>query len=185
MLDQALFENLAGANHNPDILSCLANLSNDEVFTPPQVANAMLDLLPPELFRNPETTFLDPVAKTGVFLREIVKRLMTGLADVFPDPQKRLDPYCTTRFSGLRSPNSRRSWPGASIAPNMPQAHTRSASLIRLMATSASRTSSTPGRMASACIAEPPRPSTDGPRGWRVTPTNSSIQTTRRRFLAT
>ena len=46
--------------YNPDVLSCLANLSNDEVFTPPEVANRMLDLLPQELFRSPDTTFLDP-----------------------------------------------------------------------------------------------------------------------------
>ena len=45
--------------YNPDVLSCIANLSNDEVFTPPEVANAMLDLLPQELFSDPNTTFLD------------------------------------------------------------------------------------------------------------------------------
>ena len=47
-------------NYNPDILSCIANLSNDEVFTPPEVANAMLDMLQQELFSNPDTKFLDP-----------------------------------------------------------------------------------------------------------------------------
>lgn len=47
------------STYNPDVLSCIANLSNDEVFTPPEVANAMLDLLPQELFRDPNTTFLD------------------------------------------------------------------------------------------------------------------------------
>ena len=57
--------------YNPDVLSCLANLSNDEVFTPPAVVNKMLDLLPQELFESPATTFLDPAAKSGVFLREI------------------------------------------------------------------------------------------------------------------
>ena len=55
----------------PDVLLCLANLSSDEVFTPPAVANSMLDLLPQELFRDPTATFLDPASKTGVFLREI------------------------------------------------------------------------------------------------------------------
>lgn len=53
--------------HTPDVLSCLANLSNDEVFTPPEVVNQMLDLLPQELFLDPNTTFLDPACKTGVF----------------------------------------------------------------------------------------------------------------------
>ena len=66
-------------SYNPDVLSCLANLSNDEVFTPPEVANAMLDLLPQELFSDPNTTFLDPACKSGVFLREIAKRLLNGL----------------------------------------------------------------------------------------------------------
>ena len=88
-------------NHNPDVLSCLANLSNDEVFTPPAVANAMLDLLPRELFQNPETKFLDPACKSGVFLREITKRLMTGLEKEFPDPQKRLDHILHNQVYGI------------------------------------------------------------------------------------
>lgn len=70
--------------YNPDVLSCIANLSNDEVFTPPEVANAMLDLLPQELFCDPDTTFLDPACKSGVFLREIAKRLLMGLKPVIP-----------------------------------------------------------------------------------------------------
>ena len=61
---------LSASSHNPDVLSCLANLSNDEVFTPPNVANAMLDMLPQELFKDPSTKFLDPVCKSGVFLRK-------------------------------------------------------------------------------------------------------------------
>ena len=65
--------------YNPDVLSCLANLSNDEVFTPPEIANQMLDMLPQELFRDPCVTFLDPACKSGVFLREIAKRLLEGL----------------------------------------------------------------------------------------------------------
>lgn len=60
-------ENLFNKVYNPDVLSCLANLSNDEVFTPPEIVNAMLDLLPQELFQNPDITFLDPACKTGVF----------------------------------------------------------------------------------------------------------------------
>lgn len=51
--------NLYNTMYNPDVLSCIANLSNDEVFTPPEIANAMLDLLPQELFSDPNTTFLD------------------------------------------------------------------------------------------------------------------------------
>lgn len=77
-------------NYNPDVLSCLANLSNDEVFTPPQLANQMLDMLPQELFRSKETRFLDPCTKSGVFLREIAKRLINGLEDQIPDLQERI-----------------------------------------------------------------------------------------------
>ena len=77
--------------YNPDVLSCLANLSNDEVFTPPEVANRMLDMLPQELFSDPNTTFLDPACKSGVFLREIAKRLIDGLEPIIPDLQERLD----------------------------------------------------------------------------------------------
>ena len=71
-------ENLYNTIYNPDVLSCIANLSNDEVFTPPEVANAMLDMLPQELFSDPNAKFLDPACKSGVFLREIAKRLMVA-----------------------------------------------------------------------------------------------------------
>lgn len=63
-------------SYTPDVLDCLANLSNDEVFTPPAVVNQMLDMLPQEVFMSKETTFLDPFTKSGVFLREITKRLL-------------------------------------------------------------------------------------------------------------
>lgn len=82
---------MANSDYNPDVLNCLANLSNDEVFTPPVLANQMLDLLPQELFSNPKTTFLDPFCKSGVFLREIVKRLDVGLQKVMPDRRQRID----------------------------------------------------------------------------------------------
>lgn len=78
-------------DYNPDVLNCLANLSNDEVFTPPALANRMLDLLPQELFQSPQTTFLDPFTKSGVFLREIVKRLDRGLQQQIPDRRQRID----------------------------------------------------------------------------------------------
>ena len=87
--------------HNPDVLSCLANLSNDEVFTPPKVVNDMLDLLPPELFRDSKTTFLDIGCKSGVFLREIAKRLITGLADELPDLQQRVDHILHHQLYGI------------------------------------------------------------------------------------
>ena len=87
--------------HTPDVLSCLANLSNDEVFTPPDIANKMLDLLPQELFKDPNTTFLDPACKTGVFLREIAKRLIVGLQDVFPNLQERPDHIFHKQLYGI------------------------------------------------------------------------------------
>ena len=88
-------------NYNPDVLSCLANLSNDEVFTPPQLANQMLDMLPQELFRSPDTKFLDPCTKSGVFLREIAKRLIDGLADTIPNLQSRIDHIMHYQLYGI------------------------------------------------------------------------------------
>ena len=88
-------------NYNPDVLSCLANLSNDEVFTPPTVVNQMLDTLPSELWSNPQVTFLDPVCKTGIFLREIAKRLMVGLKDKIPDVQERANHIFTKQLYGI------------------------------------------------------------------------------------
>lgn len=87
--------------YNPDVLLCLANLSNDEVFTPPEVANQMLDMLPQELFESTETTFLDPACKSGVFLREIAKRLIKGLENVIPDLQERIDHICKKQLYGI------------------------------------------------------------------------------------
>ena len=94
-------EGLFDKVYNPDVLSCLANLSNDEVFTPPEIVNAMLDMLPQELFKNPDTTFLDPACKTGVFLREIAKRLIKGLAPQFPDLQERIDHIFHKQLFGI------------------------------------------------------------------------------------
>ena len=88
-------------NYNPDVLSCLANLSNDEVFTPPQLANQMLNMLPQELFQSPDTKFLDPCSKSGVFLREIAKRLIDGLASKIPDLQERIDHIMHYQLYGM------------------------------------------------------------------------------------
>lgn len=96
-MSDGIFEKM----YNPDVLSCLANLSNDEVFTPPEIANRMLDLLPQELFESPDTRFLDPACKTGVFLREIAKRLIKGLAPVIPDLQARVDHIFHKQLYGI------------------------------------------------------------------------------------
>lgn len=92
---------MANSNYNPDVLNCIANLSNDEVFTPPELANKVLDLLPQELFSNPKSTFLDPFSKSGVFLREIVKRLDRGLESQIPDRQERIDHILHTQVYGI------------------------------------------------------------------------------------
>lgn len=88
-------------NYNPDVLTCLANLSNDEVFTPPSVVNQMLDQLPKELWSDPNATFLDPVCKTGVFLREIALRLNKGLEEKIPDQQERINHIYKNQVFGL------------------------------------------------------------------------------------
>lgn len=108
-------------SYNPDVLTCLANLSNDEVFTPPSLVNDILDLLPNDLWSNPEAKFLDPVSKSGVFLREIAKRLDKGLEPIINDKQKRINHIFENQLYGiaiteLTSLLSRRSVYGSKIA---------------------------------------------------------------------
>lgn len=93
--------NLFELGYNPDVLDCLSSLSNDEVFTSPKLANQMLDLLPSEIWSNPKVTFLDPVCKSGVFLREIVKRLDKGLKNQIPDKQTRINHILKNQVFGI------------------------------------------------------------------------------------
>lgn len=95
---------------NPDVLTCIANLSNDEVFTPPEFANRMLDTLAEawaashdgaNLWADKTATFLDPSAKSGVFLREITRRLTLGLEDEMPDLEARVDHILTRQVFGI------------------------------------------------------------------------------------
>lgn len=95
---------------NPDVLTCIANLSNDEVFTPPELANLMLDSLAQswsnnhngaDLWANSEVRFLDPCTKSGVFLREIASRLTKGLAVQIPDLNDRVDHILTKQVFGI------------------------------------------------------------------------------------
>lgn len=95
--EKSLFE----ATYNPDVLLCLANLSNDEVMTPPDLANKLLDILPQELFSDSNTTFLDPCCKSGVFLREIAKRLIKGLEKEIPNLQERIDHIMHKQLYGI------------------------------------------------------------------------------------
>lgn len=87
--------------HNPDVLNCLANLSSDEVFTSPKIANEILDMLPQDLFENTETKFLDPCTKSGVFLREIAKRLIVGLEKKIPNLQERINHIFKNQLYGI------------------------------------------------------------------------------------
>jgi site-specific DNA-methyltransferase (adenine-specific) len=89
------------SNYNPDVLTCLANLSNDEVFTPPALVNQILDLLPSEIWKDKNATFLDPACKSGVFLREIARRLNDGLKPAIPNLQKRLNHIYQKQLFGL------------------------------------------------------------------------------------
>lgn len=95
---------------NPDVLTCIANLSNDEVFTPPELANRILDTLAEAWAKNQKganlwadkaVTFLDPCTKSGVFLREITRRLTEGLAGEIPNLQKRVDHILTKQVFGI------------------------------------------------------------------------------------
>lgn len=107
MDDQASF---ALRGRNPDVLTCIANLSNDEVFTPPDFANRMLDTLAEawaadnggaDIWADASVTFLDPCAKSGVFLREIAKRLIAGLEAEMPDLHARVDHILTKQLFGI------------------------------------------------------------------------------------
>lgn len=95
---------------NPDVLTCIANLSNDEVFTPPEFANRMLDTLADawaaenagaDIWADPTVRFLDPCTKSGVFLREITSRLTKGLAQKIPDLEARVDHILTKQVFGI------------------------------------------------------------------------------------
>ncbi len=96
-MSETFFSNI----YNPDVLSCIANLSSDEVFTPPELANMMLDQLPVSIWKDETITFLDPGCKSGVFLREITKRLIEGLADKIPDLNQRIDHILKKQVYGI------------------------------------------------------------------------------------
>lgn len=92
-----LFENI----YKPDVLTCLSDLSNDEVFTPPKIANEMLDLLPEETWKDPNIKILDPACKSGVFLREAAKRFIKGEADIYPNLQERCNHIFKEQLYGI------------------------------------------------------------------------------------
>lgn len=93
--------NLFDSVYKPDILTCLADLSNDEVFTPPEVANAMLDLLPDNIWSDPNIKILDPACKSGVYLREAAKRFIEGEKDIYPNLQERIEHIFHEQLYGI------------------------------------------------------------------------------------
>ena len=94
---------LTSTNYNPDVLSCIANLSSDEVFTPPQLANQILDMLPKDIWSDKNATFLDPGCKSGVFLREIAKRLDKGWRSKSPTGRSGSTTSSRINYSALPS----------------------------------------------------------------------------------
>lgn len=93
--------NILKSNTAPDILDCIADLSNDEIFTSPKLANKILDTLPSHIWKNPDIKFLDPTCKTGVFLREIAKRLNNGLKQKIRDHKERTNHIFTKQIFGI------------------------------------------------------------------------------------
>src|SRR4051812_8644049 len=107
MIPQASF---ALRNRNPDVLTCIANLSNDEVFTPPEFANRILDTVAEawaagndgaNIWADKTVTFLDPCTKSGVLLREITSRLNKGLEQEIPQLEKRVNHILTKQVFGI------------------------------------------------------------------------------------
>ena len=97
-------------SRNPDVLTCIANLSNDEVFTPPEFANRILDTLAEawaanhqgaNIWADKSVKFLDPCTKSGVFLREITSRLTQGLEKELPNLEKRVNHILTKQVFGI------------------------------------------------------------------------------------
>ena len=183
--------------YNPDILTCLANLSNDEVFTPPKVVNQMLDMLPEELWHDSGATFLDPACKSGVFLREIAKRLIEGLKEEIPDLQKRVDRIFQKQLYGiaiteLTSLLSRRSvycskYPNSQYSitlfediptANIPSRFLRTPAAI--FDTSGYRIA---GRTANACSAVLRKVNTSEGTNWKPMLMSGYIRLNRRRYL--
>ncbi len=176
---------------NPDVLTCIANLSNDEVFTPPEFANRMLDTLAEawaadndgaNIWADKTVRFLDPCTKSGVFLREITSRLTKGLADEIPDLEERVDHILTKQVFGigithLTSLLARRS---VYCSKHANGKHSIAKSSPATTATSGSSAPSTHGWMAGARTAARARRPLTGAKGSKPTPTRSSTPTTSR-----
>ena len=177
---------LNSTNYNPDVLSCIANLSSDEVFTPPQLANQIMDLLPKEIWSDKNVRFLDPFCKSGVFLREIARRLDSGLANTIPDKQTRINHIFKNQIFGLAiteltSLLSRRSVCTAPrrLTGNIPSVRR---SLTRRV-TFALSGLSIPGNMDTVPSAEQASENMIGFANWKPMPISLSTPKNRRNYL--
>lgn len=100
---------LSFRDRNPDVLTSIANLSNDEVFTPPSLAVEMMDSLESswrsiygtDIWQDETIKILDPFTKSGVFLREATRRFVDGLEAKIPDLQERVDHVLTKQIFGI------------------------------------------------------------------------------------
>lgn len=176
---------------NPDVLTCIANLSNDEVFTPPEFANRMLDTLAEawaashggaNLWADKTVTFLDPCTKSGVFVREITRRLTKGLADAIPDLPERVDHILTRQVFGigithLTSLLARRS---VYCSKHADGPHSIGRAFPATRAISGSSAPSIRGPMANAHFAGPVKARWIAARDWKLMPTPSFTPTTSR-----
>lgn len=173
------------AAYNPDVLTCLANLSSDEVFTPPQLANQMLDLLPIELWRDPNARFLDPACKSGVFLREIARRLDLGWNRRCLLASSGSTISYTINSSASRSlilPRCCRA--AVCTARRPPTASTQCAKHSRTnRAISALSVPIIHGTITAACSAARVKRLTTEAANWKATPMHSSTITTLKEFL--
>lgn len=76
-----------------DIFDYIPPQKTNQIFTPKRVVKMMVDMLEeayPNLFTNPNIKFLDPYAKSGLYIAEITKRLYKGLQDQIPDSEERI-----------------------------------------------------------------------------------------------
>ena len=176
---------------NPDVLTCIANLSNDEVFTPPEFANRMLDTLAEawaadnggaNIWADKTVKFLDPCTKSGVFLREITSRLTKGWRR---DSGSRRARRSHPDEAGVRHRHHAPHQPAGAAQRVLLKARQRQALHRQILRqrrwqhlVRAHR--STLGRTASANTAAPARRRFDRGEGLKPTPTRSFTPTTSR-----
>ncbi len=75
---------------------------NSQIYTPPHIAQEMVDALPEDVW-NRHTTFFDPICKSGIFLYYIYMKLMESadLIEAFPDEQARAEHILSKQIFGI------------------------------------------------------------------------------------